>query len=323
MKIPQVVLAGLCSFVLSVANANEAQPTVDLNSASSRHPQKNVLLDIERKDVISTEVAQSKPTGEDIELLSEKGDDGFKWQITTSFLIGRSASPIIGVEANEYANGLGLLISADLFYKGFYLQTNKRRSAFEAPGELGYQIIDDDEWGLDVLLTSYFWGFSPREIIEEYGDIPELEGLEDRYGGGAYAIRYSKYIDEDILYLDLGLVNAGGGTKDLVVNAFYSHLVPYRNWDIYFGAGFTYFEASAIDYFVGIDEHEVNEHRSIYRAGGGFFTEFEIYAQYPLSESWLLNLGINHEYYSDAISDSPLFNRKSVITSSVGVRYVF
>ena len=316
-------MAGLCSFVLSAANANEVQPKIDSNSVSSSNSQETLLHDIERKDVIGTKVDQAKTTSEDIELLSKEEDDGFKWQITTSFLIGRSASPIIGVEDNEYTNGLGLLISADLFYKGFYLQTNKRRSAFEAPGELGYQIIDNDEWGLDVLLTSYFWGFSPKEITEEYGDIPELEGLGDRSGGGAYVIRYSKYIAEDIFYLDLGLVSAGGGTKDLVVNAFYSHLVPYRNWDIYFGAGFTYFEASAIDYFVGIDEHEVNEHRSLYKAGGGFFTEFEIYAQYPLSESWLLNLGINHEYYSDSISDSPLFNRKSVITSSVGVRYVF
>jgi outer membrane scaffolding protein for murein synthesis (MipA/OmpV family) len=100
-------------------------------------------------------------------------------------------------------------------------------------------------------------------------------------------------------------------------------LLPYRNWDIYLGAGLTYYEQSLVDYYIGINADEVTINRPLHSADSGFRAQLEVYAQYPLSQSWSFNAGLTQSFYPNKIKRSPLVDKNKLTQLMVGVLYVF
>jgi outer membrane scaffolding protein for murein synthesis (MipA/OmpV family) len=256
--------------------------------------------------------------------------DEFEWQIILDLSLIYDPTIITGIEQEELSHYLlpGLLV--DISYKGFYLQTNQRRSHVLLGGtELGYQLLIENDWQLDLILKAYMQGYDSQSLIDYGGGDPELlSGLKEREVTIGAAIRYSQYFEDALFRLDFAYGSSGEDENEnhvggLIIDSFYSYLLPYKNWDIYLGAGLSYFSQDIINYYIGVSPDEVLATRPEYEAEAGFRGQAEIYAQYPVSESWSFHTGITHSYFSSNVKESPLVDTNQVTQVTLGVMYVF
>ncbi|MCJ8319559.1 MAG: MipA/OmpV family protein [Colwellia sp.] len=252
-------------------------------------------------------------------------DSDFSWQ----FMINMAAvyDPVFlkDVELNGIDDFLAFSLSLDLYYKGFYIQSSQRRlgSQFYS-SEIGYQLINKDDWAIDILTKSYISGYSPKYLIEDQDKpIPTLDGLNDRDSGNGIAIRYSRFIDNDLFSVEFASLGVLSRADGWLIDSFYSHLIQYRNWDIYLGGGATFYSSRVIDYYLGVDLEEANEYRPEHQADGAMRLQAEIFAQHPISENWSFSAGITQNYYSNSVLDSPLADKQYITQILIGVMYVF
>lgn len=254
--------------------------------------------------------------------------DAFEWQFMVDLSLVNSDMLLADVEQTEVWDYLQLGLLLDISYKGFFLQTNSRRSSIAiGSGELGYQITVQDNWQFDVILKAYIDSYEPVEILKNQ-DIPQLSDLDERDFTVGLALRYSRFFDNAIFTIDFATARTGKDeqgdyTSGFIVDSFYSYLIPYRNWDVYLGAGITYYDQALIDYYIGIDADEVTSSRPLYNADSSFRAQLEIYAQYPLSQSWSFNVGVTQSFYSNSVKQSPLVDKNKLTDLMVGVLYVF
>jgi outer membrane scaffolding protein for murein synthesis (MipA/OmpV family) len=240
--------------------------------------------------------------------------------------------PIIltDVEQTEPWDYLQLGLFLDISYKGFFLQTNQRRSiALLGATEFGYQLVVKESWQLDFIAKAYVQGYD-SELLIEYSDADEdiLGGLRERDPTLGVALRYSQYFKDALFTIDFAHTHSGDdengkSINGYIIDSFYSHLLLYRNWDIYLGAGLTYFSHDVVNNFIGISPSEATDIRAEYKANGGFRAQLEVYAQYPLSESWSFSTGITQSLFSSEIKESPIVDTNHTTQVALGVQYVF
>jgi hypothetical protein len=248
-------------------------------------------------------------------------DKTFSWQAMGGISGVYEQSLLKGDTQSGLGDYLNISLMFDVYYKGFFIQSNHRRSdAVTLGGEIGYELIVEDNWELDILHKTYVPGYNPKDIIKNgHHDIPTLEGLEERDFGEGLGFRYSHFYEDSILSVDLAALSTNGWVADI----FYSQLVPYRNWDIYLGAGFTHYSERVTDYFVGVNKNEVSEKRSFYKPGSSYKAQLEIFARHPISKKWSFSAGITQSYYSTAIKNSPIVGKQLLTEVMLGVLYVF
>ena len=249
----------------------------------------------------------------------------FSWQAMMGFSVFSTNNPLKDVKQEDMGGFLSLSLLIDLYYKGFFIQSNHRRSTGLTQGaELGYQLHVDDDWAIDVLTKNYIAGYDPEVLIENKGkNIPTIAGLKERQMGNGIALRYSYFTDSSILSVDFAALPLANQPNGWLLDFYYSDLVIYRNWDIYMGGGVTYYSNQVMDYYYGISEAEVTSAREYYNPNAGFKGSLEIYAQYPLSKSWSFNTGITQTYYSNVIGRSPIIDKQHITQFSLGAIYVF
>jgi len=277
-------------------------------------------------------ISQTSFANDDTESSTEKSNDSgeFEWQIVLELSLVYDPKIIAGIKQEEPWHYMHPAIWVDLSYKGFFLQSNQRRASLALDGfELGYHIQEEEDWQLDVIIKSYMEGFDSESLIEYGGgNDSELKGLSERDSIGGIALRYSYYLDNALLTLDIASAHAGNDehgdhVQGFIFDSFYSHLVQHRNWDIYLGAGFTYYSQDIMDYYIGVSFGETNENRPEFTAEEGYRAQAEIYAQHPISTNWSFNTGITHSYFSSNVKDSPIVDENQVTQVMVGVLYVF
>jgi outer membrane scaffolding protein for murein synthesis (MipA/OmpV family) len=278
-------------------------------------------------------VASVSHAGQTVETITADANspivkDAFEWQFMLDLAFVDTQIILSDVEQTDAWDYFQLGLLLDISYKGFFLQTNSRRASTAlGSGEFGYQLTVQPDWQLDLIVKAYILGYTPEEILKEQ-NIPQLEGLNERNPTGGIALRYSHFFDDSIFYVDIATARAVSNDQDgdvtgLILDSFYSYLLPYRNWDIYLGAGLTYYDKAFIDYYIGIDADEVTSSRYLYEAEGGFRAQLEVYAQYPLSESWSFNAGVTQSFYTNNIKRSPLVDKNMFTELMIGVLYVF
>lgn len=245
----------------------------------------------------------------------------FSWQAMGGISSVYQQSAFKGVDQTEFEDFLNISLLFDVYYKGFFIQSNHRRSDAVTLGlELGYELMVEDDWELDIIHKTYLPGYEPDILIEnsQHG-IPTLTGLEERSSAEGLGLRYSHFYQDAILSVDVAAISYSGWVADI----FYSQLVPYRNWDIYLGAGFTHYSEQVTDYYAGVNHNEVSASRSYYKAGSSYKAQLELFARHPISEAWSFNGGITQSYYSTAFKNSPLIGKQHLTQVMLGVLYVF
>jgi len=252
-------------------------------------------------------------------------NETFSWQIMAGISLHHSPVILKDVEPDDVKNHLNISLLIDLYYKGFFIQSNHRRSDTLLLGaEMGYQLKVTDDWELDIIRKSYLAGYDPDFIIDiSDREIPILNGLDERGSADGIGLRYTRYHRNSSLSIDLAAMSPFSEVNGWVGDIYYSYVQAYRNWDIYWGAGFTFYSNKVVDYYYGIDLDEVSELRSYYKPNSGFKTQLEFFAQHPISKSWTFNAGVTQSYFSKSINDSPLIDRHNTTQLMMGVIYVF
>jgi outer membrane protein len=252
-------------------------------------------------------------------------DKTFSWQVMGGISGVYDQSALKDVEQSEFEDYLDITLLFDLYYKGFFIQSNHRRSnAALLGGEIGYELIVEENWEIDIISKTYVPSYEPSEIIDNSNhEIPTLSGLKNRHSGEGIGLRYSRFYQNAVLSVDVASLIPLSRSKGWVADMFYSHLIPYRNWDIYLGAGLTYYSADVTDYFVGVNQDELTAVRPFYNPGSSYQAQLEVFAQHPISQSWSLNAGITQSYYSNTLKDSPLIGKQHLTQVMLGVLYVF
>jgi MipA family protein len=256
--------------------------------------------------------------------------DSFEWQIILDLSLAYQPELLNNVEQTELPHFIQPGLYFDISYKGFFLQTNPRRaSSILDSAEFGYQLTVKDTWQLDIIAKAYIYGFNPDSLITyENADQYLYSGLKYRSPTTGIALRYSYFFNHAIFSIDFAKTHSGYDQHDnhvsgVIVDSFYSYLLPYRNWDIYLGVGLTYYEDDIVNYYYGIESDEANLFRPEFSADSSVRAQFEVYVQYPLSQSWSFNAGITQSIYSANIKDSPLVDKNVITQVMAGVQYVF
>lgn len=254
----------------------------------------------------------------------EKDKEVFTWQAMLGVAAVTNDSILKG---NNNQDDIAVSLLLDVYYRGFFIQSENRRfDARHNNASIGYRFIEEQNWEMDVLVKSYVVGF------DEYGqDFPgnsdapvnALRGIKPREYDGTIALRYTRFNDESIFWLDVGGNALDQQHEGWIVDTYYSYLIPVRNWDIYLGIGATIYSSEMVDYYYGIDRDEVTDFRPYYQGSLGARIQFEAMAQYPISQSWILRGGISQSFYSSSITDSPIVGSHIKPQASIEISYVF
>lgn len=136
--------------------------------------------------------------------------DDFEWQFMLDLSLNHTDVLLADVKQTDLLDYLELGLLLDISYKGFFLQTNSRRSStIIGGGEFGYQITVQKDWQLDLIIKAYIEGYDPAEIIEDQEhDIPQLAGLSKRNPTGGIALRYTHFFEQAVFYIDFATARA-------------------------------------------------------------------------------------------------------------------
>lgn len=252
-------------------------------------------------------------------------NETFSWQIQMG-LSGYYYDIILkDVEQVDTVDYLNAALLIDFYYKGFFIQSNHRRTDTHTLGaEVGYQLIVKEDWELDIISKSYLGGFNPEYLQDDSSrDIPIIEGLDTRSIGNGIGLRYNRYFENSQLSIDVATLGITSAVNGWLVEAFYTHLIPYRNWDIYLNSSVTFYAKETMDYYYGVAPHEVSAIRPQHQAKSDVKVQLEAFFQHPISEKWTFNGGLSYSRYLGSITDSPIVDQPDASQIMLGVLYVF
>jgi hypothetical protein len=256
---------------------------------------------------------------------TDNPDGEFSWNLTVAADVIKTQSIIVGVDQEDGLDFLEISVLVDLYYKGFFIQTNKHRFGGYVNGaEFGYEIEVNDEYEIDFISKTYVSGFSDSDVgLTGDRKIPELLGVKEREYVSNQGVRYMRYLPNSVYWIDWAASIFSNEHRGWVIDGFYSYVLQSRNWDINLGAGLSLYSSNMNNYYFGVTPEEASQSRPIYDAGAGYRAQLEAFVQRPISESWLFNGGVTVSHYSKSISDSPLVVRQNSVRAQVGVSYVF
>lgn len=258
---------------------------------------------------------------------SSRGGDEFSWDISIAIDLIAESPFIIGANQEDEFDYLDMSILLDVYYRGFFIQSNRHRySSYVNGGELGYELEVNESYEVDLIFKGYLPGFSSDYAgfagVDE-GEIEGLEGIDSRYGILHTGIRYMRYLENAVYWVDVAGDIFTDTHNGWVVDSFYSYILQRRNWDINLGVGASFFSSKMNSYYFSVEPEEAKESRPIYQVGSGYRLQAEVFFQRPISESWLFNGGVTLSHYSNSIGNSPLIVSKNIIRAQIGAKYVF
>jgi outer membrane scaffolding protein for murein synthesis (MipA/OmpV family) len=256
---------------------------------------------------------------------SSRGDNEFSWDISIAADVIKESPLILGTDQEDTFDYLKVSILLDIYYRGFFIQTNKHRySSYVDGAEIGYELEVNENYEVDLISKIYLPGFSATEKgLFNKDKIEELQGINTREYLSNQGIRYMRYFQNAVYWVDVAADILNGEHHGWVIDGFYSYILQKRNWEIYLGAGASFFSSNMNNYYFSVRSEEARDSRPAYRAGAGYRLQIEAFVQHPISEGWLFNGGVTLSHYSNSISDSPLVVRENVMRAQAGVSYVF
>lgn len=256
---------------------------------------------------------------------TDNPDGEFSWNLTIGADVIKAPSIIIGVDQEDGFDFLEISFFLNLYYKGFFIQSNKHRFGGYVNGaELGYELQVNDEYEIDLISKTYLPGFAYSNAgLSGEREIPELLGIKEREYISNQGIRYMRYLPNAVYWIDWAASVFDDEHSGWVIDGFYSYILQKRNWDINLGVGASVYSSNMNNYYFSVRPEEATEDRPIYEAGAGYRVQLEAFVQRPINASWLFNSGVTVSHYSKSISDSPLVVRQNSVRAQLGVSYVF
>jgi len=242
------------------------------------------------------------------------------FELGLMYVVG--SSPSFG-EENNWAD-LGLIINGSYNWNGLFVE-NYSESGHGLV--VGYNAIDNDNWSLDLTVTTEMFQ-SNYENTGRYPGLNNQDYSEPLTVGG----RLTGYLGNNILQFTVNQ-DATGDHNGTTVAALIGRNWQVRNWNFHGIVGVEYASAKLNDFYVGVSDARaassrfnfLDEGASSYEAGDSvsFSTEFGV--TYPITQDWVFRATGRVVTISDEITDSPYYvNKDSVATSlRTSLSYVF
>ncbi|MET1254469.1 MipA/OmpV family protein [Aliikangiella maris] len=216
-----------------------------------------------------------------------------------------------------------IALTVDLGYKDFFFESNRKNRLSAVLGRvlIGYHLWQDEENQLDIVSGNYAPGIEKKDADDNV--IPELVNLKERRDDYNFGVRFSRltgstYMSSELVYDLVGLSHHGW-----VLDSYIGKVNSWGNWDVNYGIGHTWVSQNVSDYYVGVKPAEVLPGIYPYKTGSGYTLNIEFSAQYPVSENWVFEAGLNYSWLSDNLYRSPLVINQDVLTALIGFGYVF
>ncbi|TQV87913.1 MipA/OmpV family protein [Aliikangiella coralliicola] len=227
----------------------------------------------------------------------------------------------LGDDTNESVPIVAVVF--DLEYRNFFFEANRKNRINAVLGRAyaGYHIWADEDSSIDLISGNYITGIETQD--KDSQPIPELVNLKKRKDDYNFGVRYSRFKDD--LYFSTELVYDVFATshESWIADTYVGKVLTQGNWDITVGASLILYSSKVTNYHAGVTPEEVAPGISSYHTGSSYTTNFEFSAQYPVSESWVFETGINYNHFSSNIKDSPLIIADHMVVAYLGLEYVF
>ena len=244
---------------------------------------------------------------------------GFSWDWTFGASSYIETPYLIGMP--ERHTGIELDLTLSISYNNFYFDLDK--SQLSGGIILGYTLSEVDNWQFDIIGTQVQKGFDQTGLeLYESTILPELVGIKTREYDFNVGLRLSKRFTDSQFSIEL-LNDISDAHDGWVLSSFFSHIIPWRNWEFRSAVGLNAYSPEFTDYDFGVSKDEATSVRPHYNANTSLSLVMELHAEYPLNENWIFLAGWMSTLYSDDIKDSPLIRQGYHHKAKVGVRYVF
>lgn len=244
---------------------------------------------------------------------------GFAWDWSAGAGYYIEDSYLVGMDS--YSDGLELDINLAVSYERFYLDID--HSQLSGGIIIGYSIINKYDWDLDILGTNIQAGFDETGLdFYNSGTVPELAGIRSRKYDFDTGLRLTRRFENSQISFEY-LHDISNAHNGWVINSFFSHILPWQNWEFRTGVGISAYSADFTNYYFGITADEATAQRPVYQTDNSVSVIFEFHAEYPLNQHWVFLGGLLSTWFSDEITNSPIVSQGYQHKAMVGVRYVF
>ncbi|BBN80862.1 hypothetical protein PA25_08470 [Pseudoalteromonas sp. A25] len=251
---------------------------------------------------------------------SEPDDsDELFWQLSVgAYWVDYSLPELKGADSDF--SGVNILADARIEYKNFYLRV--KSGDFFGGADIGYQVWNDGEQGVDLIYGHYQIGFSQTGYMTDDNVVPELEGIKTRHQDQSFGLAYYRTFDQYEAVFEV-VYDAFGGSNGWVMHAEATRTFELRNWDLWLNFGANYYSGNFIDYFYGIDVDEQSSYLPAYEVNGASSVFVQTQANYPIAVDWVFSTGASVLIGSSNVTNSPLIGSRYATAVFAGVKYVF
>ncbi|WP_261594352.1 MipA/OmpV family protein [Pseudoalteromonas holothuriae] len=248
-----------------------------------------------------------------------ENSDELYWQLSLgAFWVDMTLPKLKGADSN--LGGVSILADARIEYKNFYFRVNS--GDFFGGADIGYQVWNDDQQGVDIIYGNYQLGFSQNGYFDDDDPVPELEGIKERHQDQSFGLSYYRSIGQYNAAVEL-VYDTFGDSGGWVIHAEATRNFELRNWDVWFNFGANYYSGKFIDYFYGVDVDEQSTHLPPYEINGAVSIFAQTQANYPIAVDWVFSAGGSVLVGSANVTKSPLIGSRFATAVFAGVKYVF
>lgn len=210
--------------------------------------------------------------------------------------------PFVGVDDQDTS-----LLYLSYKYKRFYIEGL----------DVGFNLYHDKTFYIDVLGTPRFY-----EVESSFADNGELDGIDktsQSYFGGLSLQITTSLATYTIQFLH-DLLESDG--NEAVVQASKSFRLS-NDFTLIPSAGLTYQDSKLVDYYYGVQPHEVRAGRAQYSGQSSINYNATINASWYVTKHIELLGQIKYDVLGDGITDSTIVDEDSLLSYTLGAVYRF
>ncbi len=194
----------------------------------------------------------------------------------------------------------------DYQYKRFYFQA----------GDLGFKVVDDENWEVDFGLGVDLIGDVDRGDSPSLRNLPELSlplnaftSAQYKSSIGLFKIKYNHEINN----------KHNGNTSSLS----YSAPIFVGKWLFLPQLSYEYYSAEVINYFFGVNPTDASLEFPTYQANSDTALSLSILSLYKINDKWSFVGNLKNDFLGDEITDSPIVEDDQRLSVFAGFLYKF
>ena len=182
---------------------------------------------------------------------------------------------------------------------------------------IGYNLYKTEQSSIELLATPRFY-----EVKQSFADDGELNGIDETKPTYLAGVSAQYQLGPATLTMQLLSDIQESDGYEFILSAS-KPFKPHANVTIAPSIGVTYQSDELVDHFYGVQANEVAINRPLYQADASLNPHLSVTAIWQASKHIQLLGQIKYEQLGDGITDSPIVDEDSIITSVIGAVYLF